>query len=114
MEELENLDWGSLWYSEIDSAGNTINHTYSEFYERFNDQPNLANKRGWWKNTTNKSQLSPRLAVAYPISDKGVIHFAYGYFFKIPDFSLLYNNTEYKLTETGTDFGIFGNPDLKP
>ncbi len=114
IEELENLDWGSLWYSEIDSAGNTINHAYSEFYERFNDQPNLANKHGWWKNTTSKSQLSPRLAVAYPISDKGVIHFAYGYFFKIPDFSLLYNNTEYKLTETGTNFGIFGNPDLKP
>jgi outer membrane receptor protein involved in Fe transport len=114
LEELENLDWGSLWYSEIDSAGNTINHTYSEFYDRFNDQPNLANKRGWWKNTTSKSQLSPRFAVAYPISDKGVIHFAYGYFFKIPDFSLLYNNTEYKLTETGTNFGIFGNPDLKP
>ena len=114
MEELENLDWGSLWYSEIDSAGITINHTYSEFYERFNDQPNLENKRGWWKNTTSKSQLSPRFAVAYPISDKGVIHFAYGYFFKIPDFSLLYNNTEYKLTETGTNFGIFGNPDLKP
>ena len=114
MEELENLDWGSLWYSEIDSAGTTINHTYSEFYERFNDQPNLENKRGWWKNTTSKSQLSPRFAVAYPISDKGVIHFAYGYFFKIPDFSLLYNNTEYKLTETGTNFGIFGNPDLKP
>jgi outer membrane receptor protein involved in Fe transport len=114
LEELENLDWGSLWYSEIDSAGNTINHTYSEFYDRFNDQPNLSNKRGWWEKTTSKSQLSPRLAVAYPISDKGVIHFAYGYFFKIPDFSLLYNNTEYKLTETGSNFGIFGNPDLKP
>ena len=52
--------------------------------------------------------------MASPISDRGVIHFAYGYFFKIPDFSLLYNNTEYKLSETGTNFGIFGNPDLKP
>ena len=58
--------------------------------------------------------LSPRAAVAYPISDKGVIHFAYGYFFKIPDFSLLYDDTEYKLSETGSNFGIFGNPDLKP
>ena len=27
---------------------------------------------------------------------------------------MLYNNTEYKLTETGTNFGIFGNPDLQP
>ena len=114
LEELENLDWSAVWYTEIDSSGNTIDHTYSEFYDRFNDQPDLINKRGWWKNTTIKSQLSPRLAVAYPISDKGVIHFAYGYFFKIPDFALLYNNTEYKLSETGTNFGIFGNPELEP
>ena len=114
LEELEDLDWSAIWYTELDSSGNTIEHTYSEFYDRFNDQPDLINKRGWWKNTTIKSQLSPRLAVAYPISDKGVIHFAYGYFFKIPDFSLLYNNTEYKLTETGTNFGIFGNPELEP
>jgi len=114
MEELENLNWGDTWYQEVDSSGNIIEHPYSEFYDRFNDQPDLLNKRGWWKKTTKKSQLSPRLAVAYPISDKGVIHFAYGYFFKIPDFSLLYNNTEYKLSETGTDFGIFGNPELKP
>ena len=114
MDELENINWGSLWYSEIDSAENTISHTYSEYYDRFNDQPDLVNKNGWWKESIKKSQLSPRFAVAYPISDKGVIHFAYGYFFKIPNFSLLYNNTEYKLTETGTNFGIFGNPDLKP
>ena len=114
LEELEEIDWGDIWYTEIDSLGKSIDHTYSEFYDRFNDQPDLINKRGWWKNTTIKSQLSPRLAVAYPISDKGVIHFAYGYFFKMPDFSLLYNNTKYKLTETGTNFGIFGNPELEP
>ena len=54
------------------------------------------------------------MAVAYPISDKGVIHFAYGYFFKVPDYSFLYDDTDYKLTEAGTNFGIFGNPDLKP
>ena len=114
LEELEDIDWGDIWYTEIDSSGNSIDHTYSEFYDRFNDQPDLINKRGWWRNTTIKSQLSPRLAVAYPISDKGVIHFAYGYFFKMPDFSLLYNNTKYKLTETGTNFGIFGNPELEP
>ena len=114
LEELEEIDWGDIWYTEIDSLGNSIDHTYSEFYDRFNDQPGLISKRGWWKNTTIKSQLSPRLAVAYPISDKGVIHFAYGYFFKMPDFSLLYNNTKYKLTETGTNFGIFGNPELEP
>jgi outer membrane receptor protein involved in Fe transport len=114
IQELENIDWGAVSYTEIDSSGDEVQHTYAEFYDRFNDQPDLFNKTGWWKKTSVKSQLSPRVAVAYPISDKGVIHFAYGYFFKIPDFSLLYNETDYKLSETGTNFGIFGNPNLKP
>ena len=114
MEELENINWGDISYTEIDSNGNEVSYTYADYYSRFNDQPNLNQKTGWWKNTTVKSLLSPRAAVAYPISDKGVIHFAYGYFFKIPDFSLLYDETDYKLSETGSNFGIFGNPDLKP
>ncbi len=113
-EELLNIDWGETSYTELDSIGNEIIYTYADYYERFNDQPNLKNQKGWWKKASVKSQLSPRIAVAYPISDKGVIHFAYGYFFKIPDFSLLYDQTDYKLSETGTNFGIFGNPDLKP
>ena len=112
--ELENIDWGATSYTEVDSNGNSIDSSYADFYERFNDQPDLKNQRGWWKDTKVKSLFSPRVAVAYPISDKGVIHFAYGYFFKIPDFSLLYDQTDYKLSETGSNFGIFGNPDLKP
>ena len=112
--DLENINWGDISYTEIDSNGNEVSHTYAEYYDRFNDQPDLGTKKGWWKNTSVKSLLSPRAAVAYPISDKGVIHFAYGYFFKIPDFSLLYDDTEYKLSETGSNFGIFGNPDLEP
>ncbi len=114
IELLENIDWGAISYVDQDSLGNPVYHTYAEYYDRFNDQPNLVNQKGWWKETSVKSQLSPRLAIAYPISDKGVIHFAYGYFFKIPDFSLLYDDTDYKLSETETSFGIFGNPDLKP
>ena len=113
-DQLENIDWGAISFTEIDSNGTEIDHSYADYYNRFNDQPDLQNEKGWWKKTTIKSQLSPRIAVAYPISDKGVIHFAYGYFFKIPDFSLLYDQTDYKLSETGTNFGIFGNPELKP
>ena len=112
--QLEAINWGDISYTEIDSNGNEVSYTYADYYSRFNDQPNLNQKTGWWKNTTVKSLLSPRAAVAYPISDKGVIHFAYGYFFKIPDFSLLYDETDYKLSETGSNFGIFGNPDLEP
>ena len=114
ISELENIDWGSVSYFDEDSIGDTIAYSYADYYARFNDQPNLKNQQGWWKKTSIKKQLSPRMAVAYPISDKGVIHFAYGYFFKVPDYLFLYNETDYKLTEAGTNFGIFGNPDLKP
>ena len=114
MEDRENLNWGSVMYTIEDSIGNPITYTYADYYQGFGNQENLYQKTGWWKKTTVKNQISPRLGIAYPISDRGVVHFSYGYFFKIPDFSLLYNNTEVKLTDAGTDFGIFGNPDLKP
>ena len=55
------------------------------------------------------------MAVAYPISDKGVIQISFTWIlYKVPDYSFLYDDTDYKLTEAGTNFGIFGNPDLKP
>ena len=114
LADRETIDWGSAMYTAEDSLGNPISYSYADYYQNFGNQEDLYQKTGWWKDTSPKSQLSPRLGIAYPISDRGVVHFSYGYFFKIPDFSLLYNNTEIKLTDAGTDFGIFGNPDLKP
>ncbi|MBN2103607.1 TonB-dependent receptor [bacterium] len=57
--------------------------------------------------------ISPRLGIAYPITDRGVIHFSYGHFFQIPDFQRLYSNPYFKLSESGADV-IFGNPALRP
>jgi len=68
----------------------------------------------WWKETKPKSQISPRLGVAYPITDKGVIHFSFGHFFQVPQFELLYTNPGYKIPETSGLFGIYLNPDMKP
>ena len=34
----------------------------------------------WYKNAKVKSQLSPRFALAFPITDKGHMHFSYGHF----------------------------------
>lgn len=68
----------------------------------------------WWKKTTAKQQLSPRLGIAYPITDRGVIHFSFGHFFQIPPYGLLYANPGYKLPETSGTYGIYGNPDMKP
>ena len=75
----------------------------------------LAERRTYWyKKPSNKYQLSPRLGVAFPITDKGVIHFSYGYFFQIPNFEYLYQNQEYKFGAGTGNLGIVGNPDLKP
>ena len=67
-----------------------------------------------WEDADDKVQLSPRLGVAYPISEEGVIHFSYGYFFQIPSYQRLFYRDEVILTQSSGTYGIFGNPDLKP
>ena len=71
-------------------------------------------KSFWYTDATAKSQFSPRFGVAYPITDKGVIHFSYGIFQQIPEYSQLFQGDEIKLTEGQGIAGPFGNPDLKP
>ncbi len=70
----------------------------------------------WYKNASDKWQVSPRLGVSFPITDRGVIHFSYGLFFQLPSFERLYENPGYKLAVTGgnTSLGIIGNPDINP
>ncbi|NQV42231.1 MAG: TonB-dependent receptor [Candidatus Marinimicrobia bacterium] len=58
-------------------------------------------------------QISPRIGVAYPITDKGIIHFSYGHFFQIPTFSYLYANPEMEIS-TASNESILGNANLKP
>lgn len=65
------------------------------------------------RGATVKTQLSPRLGLAFPISDQGVIHFSYGHFSQIPDFKSLYWNSEYEI-KLGALSTMVGNPDLKP
>ena len=58
-------------------------------------------------------QLSPRLGVAFPISDTGVMRFSAGMFFQIPSFGLLYTNPEYEVNPASLS-NSFGNPGLNP
>lgn len=60
-----------------------------------------------------KFQLSPRLAVAFPISSRGVIRFSYGLFFQVPNYSDLYSNPEFDNNPLSETTG-FGNPDIRP
>jgi outer membrane receptor protein involved in Fe transport len=65
-----------------------------------------------------KSQVSPRVGISYPITDRGAIHFSYGHFFQIPPFENLYRNPNFRIPLTGTypeQIGnVIGNADLKP
>ena len=65
------------------------------------------------KSVSAKMAFSPRLGIAFPITDRGIVHFSYGHFFQMPDFQYLYQNPDFKLT-SGTGAILFGNPDLKP
>ena len=38
----------------------------------------------WYRQADPKTQLSPRFALAFPITDKGYLHFSYGHFFQNP------------------------------
>lgn len=78
------------------------------------DDSTLIGAKGWWTKTKPRQQISPRIGIAYPISDRGVIHFSFGHFFQIPPFRRLYDNAGYKIPETSGRFGIFPNPALKP
>ncbi len=62
-----------------------------------------------------KYALSPRLGVAFPITESGVIHFAYGQFFQIPNFENLYQNPYFLLGSGGSGLlGLIGNANLDP
>ncbi len=58
-----------------------------------------------------KQQLSPRISISYPITDRGVIRFSYGHFYQNGSLASLYRNPEYYVTNVGTS-PTFGNPDV--
>jgi len=59
--------------------------------------------------STPKNQISPRLGIAHPISDRTKIHFAYGHFFQNPPYAYLYNRLNYDMTVLSP---VFGDPNM--
>ncbi|MGE5858918.1 MAG: TonB-dependent receptor [Ignavibacteria bacterium] len=68
----------------------------------------------WYKKADSKYKFSPRVGIAFPISDRGVIHFSYGHFFQLPSYEIMYENPLFKLADQSGSAGIVGNADLKP
>ncbi len=68
----------------------------------------------WFKQASTKTRISPRIGIAFPITDRGVFHFSYGYFIQVPSFERLYQNPEFELGSGTGNQGTIGNADLKP
>ena len=76
---------------------------------------------------TKKTQLSPRIGIGYPITDRIAFHFSYGQFFQYPEYDKMFRlanlaspsifgNSFYPFPYSLADFYIpqVGNPNLKP
>lgn len=57
----------------------------------------------------SRQQISPRIGIAHPISDRTKLHFSYGHFFQNPDFQYLFENRQYDLNVREP---LFGQPNL--
>lgn len=68
----------------------------------------------WYQKASTKTSISPRIGVAFPVTEKGVFHFSYGHFIQIPNFERLYQNPEFELGSGTGNQGTIGNADLKP
>ncbi|MGH7726781.1 MAG: TonB-dependent receptor [Candidatus Eiseniibacteriota bacterium] len=68
--------------------------------------------------TTAKWSLSPRVGVSYPVSERAAVFFAYGHFTQMPALGTVFSNSNYgvlaNLQSSGVDYGVLGNPDVKP
>jgi outer membrane receptor protein involved in Fe transport len=62
------------------------------------------------KKVAPKQQLSPRIGLAHPITDRAVLHFSYGQFFQNPDYNSFYYNHNKDLS---TSTPLVGNPGVK-
>ena len=78
------------------------------------EQLSIAERQPYfYKDSKPKTQISPRFGIAYPISATGVIHFSYGHFLQVPPFQYLFQNGPYQIPNSGSNIGVFGNPDLE-
>ncbi|MFO7889108.1 MAG: TonB-dependent receptor, partial [bacterium] len=105
-------DWGT------DGIPNTFDSNGTEGNGKQDPgEPNvtLAERREYWyKSASSKLQVSPRIGVSFPITDRGIIHFSYGHFFQLPRFELLYRNPDFELGSGTGNVGVIGNADLEP
>ncbi len=83
-------------------------------YDYFNPNDeyfvDFLNPEGEKARATPKHRVSPRLGVAFPITDRGILHFSYGHFYQMPTLRRLYQT---QIFGAGLN-PIVGYANLKP
>ncbi|MEA1980581.1 MAG: TonB-dependent receptor [candidate division Zixibacteria bacterium] len=64
-----------------------------------------------YQRSSSKSEISPRLGISFPISEKTMMHFNYGVYYQEPSYTFLYTNLE---GDISSGLPLLGNPDLNP
>lgn len=69
----------------------------------------------WFEQSEARAQVSPRVGISYPITDRGAIYFSYGFFYQKPTFEHLYLNPEFEMNmeQSGVVNTLIGNSNLK-
>ena len=112
--------YASLWkaypysgsiYSEMSSrfSGGLVLNTGLRF-DYFEPNAELVSPDDYTFHAASaKYQVSPRIGMTNPISDRDVFFCTYGHYFQMPNMNQMYFGTDYNAAETTT---IVGNPDL--
>ena len=127
---LEVNPWEAAAYSQVKlefdnlivNAGLRLDYFEPDFVvpidlSQFNEETILDPATG--QTVTNRAdanptfQMSPRLGVAFPISETGVMRFSAGLFFQTPQLNLLYTNNEFDRPQGAGSYTI-GNANLEP
>ncbi len=76
----------------------------------------IDNPESALKEVSPKLQVSPRLGMAFPITEEMIFHFSYGHFFQFPSFSDVYTNLIYQNPDVMREIAValVGNPGLEP
>jgi outer membrane receptor protein involved in Fe transport len=98
------------WKEPEGNLSITEMEAYLATFEKYTPEERKSFMR---KKASAKMQISPRIGIAYPFTDRGNIHFSYGHFLGMPGFQYLYNDSDYKL-QSGGGNSLLGNPDLQP
>ncbi len=60
-------------------------------------------------------QISPRLGLSHPITQNAMLHFAYGHFFQMPPYNIMYYNSDFIVQpESIPRYGLIGNARVRP